>query len=104
MSLSQVICLARALALEPVILLLDEPTASLDVKSAATVEECLKRLSEKYSVIMVSYSLAQAWRMADHLHYFHEGRYRGAITREGAKTEEDLIAYLESGEITGERI
>ncbi len=59
----QRLCLARTLALEPDILLLDEPTASLDRKSAETVEALLEELREIIPIIMVSHSLTQALRL-----------------------------------------
>ncbi len=62
----QRLCLARALALKPDLLLLDEPTASLDQTAAQKVESLILALKEKVSVIMVSHSLQQASRLADH--------------------------------------
>lgn len=70
----QRLCLARALAMEPALLLLDEPTASLDTVSARTIEGLLSRLRETYPVIMVSHSLGQALRLADRLVLVAAGR------------------------------
>ena len=70
----QRLCLARALALKPEILLLDEPTASLDRAAAEKVEELLLSFKGVYSVIMISHSLAQARKLADHIVVLEEGR------------------------------
>ncbi|MGB1253534.1 MAG: phosphate ABC transporter ATP-binding protein [Candidatus Promineifilaceae bacterium] len=61
----QRLCLARSLALEPDIVLLDNPTSGLDPLSTATVEESLYQLKEKYTIIMVPHSIQQATRVAD---------------------------------------
>lgn len=61
----QRLCLARVLALKPSLLLLDEPTASLDRTAAQRVEGMILALREKFSVIMVSHSLQQAAKLAD---------------------------------------
>lgn len=63
----QRLCLARALALEPEFLLLDEPTASLDFRAAEQVEQLLLSLKERYTLIAVSHSLSQARRLADRM-------------------------------------
>lgn len=63
----QRLCLARTLALEPDVLLLDEPTASLDRYAAEVVEDLLLSLKERYPIVMVSHSLIQARRLADRL-------------------------------------
>lgn len=70
----QRLCLARLLALQPSILLLDEPTASLDVHTAREIEALLQGLTEKYTIIMVSHSLSQARRMADQLLVCDQGK------------------------------
>jgi phosphate transport system ATP-binding protein len=69
----QRLCLARVLALHPDVLLLDEPTASLDFRAAVKIEELLLDLKEKYTVIAVSHSLSQARRLADVVVILREG-------------------------------
>ena len=69
----QRLCLARALALEPSYLLLDEPTANLDFRSAAKIEELLHRLKARYAIVAVSHSLSQTRRLADQVGVLREG-------------------------------
>ena len=61
----QRLCLARALVLEPEILLLDEPTASLDPENTEVIEELLESLKQQYTMVMVSHCPAQTKRLAD---------------------------------------
>ncbi len=70
----QLLCLARALAVEPEVLLLDEPTSSLDPRSTEAVEELLGRLTPGLTVVIVTHNLAQARRVSDHTMLFSEGR------------------------------
>ena len=96
----QRMCLARTLALEPDILLLDEPTASLDRRSADTIETLLKELRESIPIIMVSHSLPQALRLAARFFVMSEGKIVKALTRgeipdggeEGEKFLESLLS------------
>ena len=90
----QRLCLARALVLGPKILLMDEPTSSLDILAAGTVENCLQELAEDYPVILVTHSLAQAWRLSDRLYCFHRGRYIRPLRRHEIETERELIDFL----------
>lgn len=78
----QRMCLARTLALEPDLLLLDEPTASLDRKSSELIEEHLLSLKGKYPMIMVSHSLSQAARLGDRFIIMSEGSVRVIIEKE----------------------
>jgi phosphate transport system ATP-binding protein len=82
----QRLCLARTLALEPQVLLLDEPTASLDFRATRHIEELLLELAETYTMIIVSHSPGQAERLADAVAVFSQGRVvqelrKGEITR-----------------------
>src|SRR6202012_1931641 len=69
----QLLCLARALAVEPEVLLLDEPTSSLDPRSTEAVEEMVHRLTPDLTVIIVTHNLAQARRLSDNTIFFYEG-------------------------------
>jgi phosphate transport system ATP-binding protein len=70
----QRLCLARTLSLGPQVLLLDEPTASLDFRAAEKIEQLLLRLKSDYCIVAVSHSLRQARRLADRLFVLREGR------------------------------
>jgi len=71
-----------ALALEPKILLLDEPTASLDFRAAGRIEELLLKLKEKYTILAVSHSLSETRRLADRVCVLREGRIVHELDRE----------------------
>ena len=93
----QRLCLARVLALKPEILLLDEPTASLDRAAAEKVEDLLLSFKGVYSVIMVSHSLAQARKLADHLVVLGEG----SVGRTCAASEFQLSEFRHGSEADG---
>ncbi len=76
----QRLCLARSLALEPAVVLLDNPTSGLDPLSTATVEESLYELKQSYTIIMVPHSVQQAARVAD----------RAAFLLDGSIVEQDV--------------
>jgi len=69
----QRLCLARSLALEPEVILLDNPTSGLDPLSTTMVEEMLHELSERYTIIMVPHSVQQAARVADRAGFMLDG-------------------------------
>jgi phosphate transport system ATP-binding protein len=72
----QRLCIARALALEPEVLLLDEPCSSLDPISSRTVEELIRSLRGRTTIVIVTHNLAQARRIADHAAVFwREGEW-----------------------------
>lgn len=70
----QRLCIARALATEPEILLLDEPTSSLDPVSADKIEKLLLELKEKYTIVVVTHNVHQAMRLADYVVFLYLGR------------------------------
>ena len=69
----QRLCLARSLAMEPEVILLDNPTSGLDPISTATVEHSLSELKELYTIIMVPHSVQQAARVADRAAFLLDG-------------------------------
>ena len=66
----QRLCIARALAVEPEILLMDEPTSALDPISTSKIEDLAIELREKYTIIMVTHNMQQATRIADKTAFF----------------------------------
>jgi len=69
----QRICIARALAVRPEVVLLDEPTSALDPISSAEIEETLMGLKKKYTFIMVTHNLQQASRVSDQVAFLMDG-------------------------------
>jgi phosphate transport system ATP-binding protein len=70
----QLLCLARALAVNPEVLLLDEPTSSLDPTTTEKIEALIRSLANRLTVIMVTHDLAQAARIGDRTALFFDGR------------------------------
>ena len=66
----QRLCIARALAVEPDILLMDEPTSALDPISTSKIEDLAEELKEKYTIVMVTHNMQQAARIADKTAFF----------------------------------
>jgi len=69
----QRLCIARALAAGPEVLLLDEPCSALDPISTATIEELIVGLRESVAIVIVTHNLQQAMRVADHVAFMHLG-------------------------------
>ena len=66
----QRLCIARALAVEPEVLLMDEPTSALDPISTSKIEDLVLELKDKYTIIMVTHNMQQAVRVADKTAFF----------------------------------
>ena len=69
----QRLCIARTLAVEPSIILMDEPTASLDPISTSKIEDLIFNLKEKYTIIIVTHNMQQASRISDYTAFFYMG-------------------------------
>ena len=69
----QRLCIARAIAINPEIILMDEPCSALDPIATAKVEELIQNLKQNFSIVMVTHSMQQAKRLADRTAYFHIG-------------------------------
>lgn len=70
----QRLCIARALAIEPEVLLMDEPTSALDPISTSKIEDLTIELKNKYTIIMVTHNMQQATRIADNTAFFLLGQ------------------------------
>ena len=80
----QRLCIARALAVEPEVLLMDEPASALDPIATARIEELMQELKERYTVVVVTHNMQQAARVADYTAFFsvevgEEGRRSGIL-------------------------
>ncbi len=69
----QRLCIARALALEPEVILMDEPCSALDPIATAHVEELIHELKESYTIVIVTHNMQQAGRVADYTAFFYMG-------------------------------
>ena len=93
----QRLCIARVLALEPEVLLLDEPCSGLDPISTASIEETLVRLKKDYTIILVPHNIQQASRVADRAGFFlnselvEEGTVYQIFTKPRDKRTEDYV-------------
>ena len=66
----QRLCIARALAVEPTVLLLDEPTSALDPISTSRIEDLAMELKEQYTIVIVTHNMQQAVRISDQTAFF----------------------------------
>jgi len=70
----QRLCIARALAVDPEILLMDEPASALDPRSTAHIEDLIRELRNQYTIVIVTHNMQQAARVSDLTAFFYEGR------------------------------
>jgi phosphate transport system ATP-binding protein len=93
----QRLCIARALAVEPRVLLLDEPASALDPRSTAKIEDLLAQLVGEYSILIVTHNMQQAARVSDFTGFFYEGRLvefdltNKIFTKPSQKETEDYV-------------
>jgi phosphate transport system ATP-binding protein len=69
----QRLCIARALAIEPTVLLMDEPASALDPISTSKIEELIYELKKKYTIVIVTHNMQQAGRVSDYTAFFYMG-------------------------------
>lgn len=69
----QRLCIARALAVQPTLILMDEPASALDPISTAKIEELIHELKKEYTILIVTHNLQQAGRVSDHTAFFYLG-------------------------------
>lgn len=94
----QRLCIARALAVEPEVLLMDESTSALDPASTLKIEDLIRELKKKYTVVIVTHNMQQATRIADDVAMFlagevvESGDARGLFCRPRDKRTQDYVA------------
>jgi phosphate transport system ATP-binding protein len=93
----QRLCIARTLAVEPEVILMDEPASALDPISTAKIEELIHELKENYTIIIVTHNMQQAARVSDYTAFFYLGelvemdKTKDIFTNPGKKQTEDYI-------------
>jgi phosphate transport system ATP-binding protein len=93
----QRLCIARALAVAPEVILMDEPASALDPIATARIEELIRELSVRYTIVIVTHSMQQAARVSDRTAFFYmgelveEGDTKQVFTRPREKRTEDYI-------------
>jgi phosphate transport system ATP-binding protein len=93
----QRLCIARALAVEPEILLMDEPTSAIDPIATTKIEELITTLKSKYTIVIVTHNMQQAARISDNTAFFYQGRIiefdttQNIFTRPSHKKTEEYI-------------
>ena len=93
----QRLCIARALAVEPDVLLMDEPASALDPRSTARIEDLIGELSSTYTIVIVTHNMQQASRVSAFTAFFYEGKLieygatDGLFTKPINKQTEDYI-------------
>ncbi len=93
----QRLCIARALAVEPEIILLDEPASALDPIATAKLEELLENLKNKYTIVIVTHNIQQAARVSDYVAFLMHGEFieygptEEVFTRPRDKRTEDYL-------------
>lgn len=93
----QRLCIARTLAVEPEIILMDEPASALDPISTSKIEELIHQLKNQYTIIIVTHNMQQAARVSDYTVFFYlgelieMGKTTDIFTKPGKKQTEDYI-------------
>jgi len=93
----QRLCIARAIATQPSVLLMDEPTSALDPMATARVEELIRELKDKYTVVIVTHNMQQAARVSDNTAFFLLGElieYNKTSRMFTAPTDHRTIDYI----------
>ncbi|MGB7684722.1 MAG: ATP-binding cassette domain-containing protein, partial [Solirubrobacterales bacterium] len=93
----QRLCIARALAARPEVLLLDEPCSALDPRSTQVIEELILRLREEVAIVIVTHNMQQALRVADHVGFMYLGElveYGSADQVFGAPSQQRTREYV----------
>ncbi|HLW21643.1 MAG TPA: phosphate ABC transporter ATP-binding protein PstB [Sphaerochaetaceae bacterium] len=84
----QRLCIARAIAISPQVILMDEPASALDPIATGRIEELILELKERYSIVIVTHNMGQASRVSDYTAFFMVDEHRTGYLQEYAETEQ----------------
>jgi len=84
----QRLCIARAIAVEPEIILMDEPASALDPVATMKIEDLMRTLAENYTIIIVTHNMQQAARVSDYTAFFMMDEHRSGMLVEFGKTDD----------------
>lgn len=93
----QRLCIARAIAVEPEIVLMDEPTSAIDPVATSKIEELIEELKSEFTIVIVTHNMQQAARISEFTAFFYEGRIvefgrtKKIFTKPGKKQTEDYV-------------
>ncbi|MCX7796740.1 MAG: ATP-binding cassette domain-containing protein, partial [bacterium] len=100
----QRLCIARALAVQPEVILMDEPASALDPIATLRIEDLMRELKEEYTIVIVTHNMQQAARVSDFTAFFLTDENRAGMLIEYGKTSEIFTMPKDSrteGYITG---
>jgi len=93
----QRLCIARAIAVEPEVVLMDEPTSAIDPVATAKIEDLISSLKNKYTIVIVTHNMQQAARISDYTAFFYQGQIvefgptKNIFTKPAKKQTEDYV-------------